>query len=287
MRFALGTAQFGLNYGITNKSGMLSRSGANIILEASKLHGIDTIDTAIAYGDTEKILGSLGVSSFNIITKIPSPNEAVGNIKDWVHNTISRSSTNLGVKQIYAVLIHNTKDLYSKNGTEMLSALEHLKSIKLIKKIGISVYDPLELAYAISNFNIDIIQAPLNPFDQRLIQSGWLKKLTDLGIDFYSRSIFLQGLLLADKNKLPEYFKRWSNSFQKWHDWLEQNNTNALEACLSFQNSIPEVHRSIIGVTNELEFMQIIKSKYHKYNIFEFNDLSNDSPLLINPSTWK
>ena len=57
MTIILGSAQFGLNYGITNKKGKVSEQELVKILELAAESGITTIDTAPAYGSSEETLG--------------------------------------------------------------------------------------------------------------------------------------------------------------------------------------------------------------------------------------
>ena len=56
-RIALGTAQFGMSYGIANKEGQVSRREVGRIINLAKKIGIRTIDTAMDYGDSELIVG--------------------------------------------------------------------------------------------------------------------------------------------------------------------------------------------------------------------------------------
>ena len=72
MKLALGTAQFGMEYGIANKNGKVSLDEAKAIITLGRLAGIDTLDTAMAYGDSEESLGKLSTEDFHVITKLPS-----------------------------------------------------------------------------------------------------------------------------------------------------------------------------------------------------------------------
>ncbi|MGP1664729.1 MAG: aldo/keto reductase, partial [Rhodanobacter sp.] len=72
MKLALGTVQFGLPYGIANPGGQIGRDDAGQILALARESGIDTLDTAIAYGDSEACLGAVGTKGFRVITKLPA-----------------------------------------------------------------------------------------------------------------------------------------------------------------------------------------------------------------------
>ena len=85
-KIALGTVQFGLDYGITNHSGQVSIDEVKNILDYAKHKGIDTLDTAARYGNSEQVLGEIGVNNYRIITKTtPLKNGVDGVIKDFHH----------------------------------------------------------------------------------------------------------------------------------------------------------------------------------------------------------
>ena len=79
-KVALGTVQFGLDYGIANEAGQVSLYEAQRVLSLAKGNGIDVLDTAIAYGTSEEILGKVGVDGFRVVTKLPSLPEDPNNI---------------------------------------------------------------------------------------------------------------------------------------------------------------------------------------------------------------
>ena len=95
MKIALGTAQFGLPYGLANKSGQVSIKEGELLLEAAKRFGINTLDTAIAYGVSEKRLGEIGVADWRIISKLP----AVPDAKNCPNKKVFCPICNKSVKQ--------------------------------------------------------------------------------------------------------------------------------------------------------------------------------------------
>jgi len=91
LKLALGTAQFGLSYGVANQNGQVDLEAGHKIVRMAAARGIDTIDTAIAYGESEQRLGDIGVGDFKIITKLPAiPTECV-NISAWVSQNLKAS----------------------------------------------------------------------------------------------------------------------------------------------------------------------------------------------------
>lgn len=134
MKLALGTAQFGLNYGISNSSGKISTEKAVDLLLYAKRNGIDTLDTAIAYGDSEQALGSIGVDGWQVITKLPALPEGESNVEFWVERQLQGSLSRLGVSNVYGLLLHRPQQLLEHSGPTLIRALERMKQQGLIKK---------------------------------------------------------------------------------------------------------------------------------------------------------
>ena len=207
MKLALGTVQFGLPYGISNQSGKVMREDVKRILALSRASGINTIDTAIAYGDSEACLGAAGIEGFNIITKLPTIPERVADVGYWVRDQVHASLHRLGLQTAYGLLMHQPKQLLGLKGKAVVQALERLKVEGVMQKIGVSIYSPTELDPVFEACQIDLVQAPFNLIDQRLNTTGWLQKLHNAGVEVHTRSTFLQGLLLMPSTMIPEKFQ--------------------------------------------------------------------------------
>lgn len=285
MKFALGTAQFGSDYGISNKTGIVPVHEAKRIIEYAFLNGIDTLDTARNYGESESIIGSCKYRPSQIITKLSAiPVECV-NVGEWVEKEVFTSLQNLSISKIYGILLHRPSDLLRAGGTDLYEILLSLKRSGIISKFGISVYSREEYLMYCDNFELDIVQAPLNIFDRRFELSGTLKELKERGIDFYARSIFLQGLLLLSFSEIPTKMQNWSNVFQCWKSWLISENICPLEACVRFVTNVPFVHRVIVGVTSleELNFLLNLNSR----PLDSLPKLPNFDPSILDPSQWR
>jgi len=285
VRLALGTVQFGLPYGVANKSGQVSQNEAQSMLRIASENGIDTLDTAIAYGESEECLGFAGVNNFKLVTKLPPIPDGCLDISGWIHEQVTSSLFRLGVKKLYGFLLHKSEDLLGPDGSELYRALDSLKEKGLVKKIGVSIYSPNELESLKKDFSFDLIQAPFNLIDQRLLHSGWMKKLKDSGIEIHTRSTFLQGLLLMTEIEISPKFSPWNGILKKWHNWLDENNISALQASLAFSLSFSEIDRVVIGADSVSQLQQIfdvIKLPL----IFNFPSIDCDDDCLINPSRW-
>ena len=285
MRLALGTVQFGLPYGVANKSGQVSRAEAKLMVRLASENGIDTLDTAMAYGESEKYLGQIGVENFKVVTKLPGMPNGCLDINNWINKQVSSSLVRLGVGQVYGLLLHKSADLLGPNGRELYRALDSLKEKGLVKKIGISIYSPNELEALKNDFSFDLIQTPFNLIDQRLLHSGWMKKLKDSGVEIHTRSVFLQGLLLMKEIDIPPKFSPWKHLWKKWHDWLTENNVSALQGSLAFPLSFPEIALVVVGADSHQQLKEVINATSNLLNTDLPNLLSADESL-INPANW-
>jgi len=283
-RLALGTVQFGLPYGIANQSGQVTRSEVKAMLKLVETNGIDTLDTAIAYGNSELCLGEAGVKGFKVVTKLPAVPENCSTVRSWVKGQVAASFSRLGVSSVYGLLLHQPEQLLARSGNEIYQALQELKSSGQVKKIGISIYSPTELEKITRLFRLDLVQSPFNLVDQRMQTSGWLQRLKHEGVEIHTRSAFLQGLLLLSQTARPEKFMPWSNLWERWHNWLLHNNVSALEACLAFPLSFPEVDRVVVGADSTQQLDEIMVAACMAS--INLPDLQSDSELLINPALW-
>ncbi len=286
-KLALGTVQFGLNYGVSNFSGQTNLSEASKIIKLAKEENIDLIDTAISYGVSEKTIGKIGILDFRFVSKLPSVSNINGDLTIIVEEMIKKSLQRLGIKSLYGLLIHKSQDLLGDSGSKLIHALNQIKAGGLIEKIGVSIYDPSEIDKIINLFKIDIIQAPLNIIDRRLEKSGWLKKLHNKNIEIHTRSTFLQGLLLMQQDQIPMKFNRWTDLFDRWFLELKKYNLNAAQVCLSYPMSLPEVDRIVIGVNNADQLKKLIKLSKSKILNHDLSFMISNDNLLINPSNWE
>ena len=260
-KIALGTAQFGLPYGLSNTHGQVDRTEMNEIWQVARGANITLLDTAIAYGNSEENIGATESLGFDIVTKLPPLPGPETSVTQWVHSQIENSLSKLKRNSVYGLLLHNPADLLAANGDELLSALVNLKRDGLIKKFGISIYAPTELDSLFSqipSFRPDIVQTPLNVIDQSIASSGWLTRLSEMNIEIHIRSVFLQGLLLQQPNERSVGFSKWSSVFAQFDSWTNAQQMSPLAACIGHVLSYPEVSRVIIGVTSANELRQII-----------------------------
>lgn len=284
-KLALGTVQFGLPYGIANQAGQVSRAEAKTMLQLAAANSIDTLDTAIAYGESEICLGEVGSQGFRLVTKLPEVPDGCTDVSAWVKEQLDESLARLNVSSLYGLLLHRSEQLLGNHGPALYRTLQKLKETGQVQKLGVSIYAPSELDRLIPHYRFDLVQAPFNLVDRRLQTSGWLRRLQHEGVEIHTRSAFLQGLLLLAYVERPDKFSPWNNLWQKWHGWLADHKVSALQACLALPLSFPEIDRVVVGADSELQLAQILCAANTQLN-FSLPDLSCVDENLINPAYW-
>jgi len=286
-KLGLGTAQWGMKYGVSNTQGQTPPEEVDRILRIAHSAGISLLDTASLYGNAEQALGQFNLSSFRVVTKTPkygtdfiSKADAQNLVK-----TFLASLQKLGLKSTYGLLLHNADDIFVPHGTELIDALERLKSQGLIAKIGISVYDFSQIKKALNIFKPDIIQLPINVLDQRLIQDGTIAYLSGLGIEIHARSAFLQGLLLMSSKDRPPYFNPWAPLLSKWQRFCSDQLISPLHAALAFVCGLNDISYALVGVQNQHQLKEILDNST-TLNLSDFDQFACDDLTLIDPSVW-
>jgi aryl-alcohol dehydrogenase-like predicted oxidoreductase len=292
-KLGLGTVQFGSDYGISNTAGQTSSKDVKDILAEAMKQGITTIDTAHLYGNSEEVLGKSLPSDyvFDVITKTTPVKRAEILPEDIeaVKNGFEESLRRLGKNNIYGLLLHHADDLKSSNAEALYGYLSQVREEGRVKKIGVSVYDNDQIDYILDRFKIDLIQIPMNIFDQRLLRSGALDRLKKQNIEIHVRSVFLQGVVFMEPEGLPAHLQGLSRPVEHLRALAERHDTNVASVALAFLAGNENVDKIICGVDNLKQFKDLIKSLSSLPEIEKtlFSSLAVDDPKLVNPAEWQ
>ena len=286
---AIGTVQFGLAYGVSHEGGRAPIEEARNILELAALSGLDMLDTAAAYGDSEEVLGAIAGegSPFSIVTKTwPIRAEAVdADAVERVEATFRDSLRRLRREKVYALLVHDPRDILSPGGERLWSRLEAFRAQGLVGKIGLSAYEPAEIDEATRRFPIDIVQAPLNAFDQRLLADGALTRAAGKGVEVHVRSVLLQGLLLmtpeAAAAKLPEAPEK----LRAWRRSLDEAGVSPLAAAFGFALSQPAITKVVVGVHSAGHLAECLAAAQVALEL-DYAQFACDDLDIIDPRRW-
>ena len=259
---SIGTAQFGLDYGVTNEEGQISESEVHNILSMADDAGIRWLDTAQSYGNAEQILGRQipAGNNFKIVNKLQAQRNELFVLEDrckW-EKRFQESCLYLGATHIDTFMIHSSSDLKKEGGQYLESWLLSLKDRGLVQRLGLSIYDSKELV-DLNTRIFNVVQIPLSLLDQRLIMDGTISKLHDMGIAIQARSLYLQGLLAIHPDKWP----KWTTcDFRRHHQALSelalQKNCTLVELALGFAKSQRELEAVVIGICNLRQLEELV-----------------------------
>jgi len=281
-KICIGTAQFGMNYGISNNSGKTTNNELNKIFSILGKKNINFLDTSMNYGDSYKVLKKHNLKNFNIISKIPKITKK-NQVEKLIFKKVLLSLKKLKIDNFYGILLHNQDDMMSSNSDEIYKALNKLKKDKKIKKIGLSIYNFDDAIKILEKYKFDIIQCPYNVVDRRMEKLSFKNFIIKNKIEIHVRSIFMQGLLLMKKRPLK--FKKYEKNFQAWDEITYKNRINSVLHALNFvmQNKI--ITKIIVGIENSNQLKDILNNyKKLKYN-YPKKIMSMDINL-INPNNW-
>lgn len=272
-KIGIGSAQFGLPYGISNTTGQTPPDEVAKIFDVAFSNGINIIDSASAYGTSESVIGLLNRNRFSIVSKFMPPTA-----EESINFQLEQSLSKLKVASLYGYLAHRPLELI--HNKKVWQELLALKAEKKIKKIGFSLNAPEEYYQLYSaGFKPDLVQVPYNYFDTRFKEI--LIALKAEGCEIHTRSVFLQGLFFADVNKLSLFF----DEVKPILSYLHKTYTDTLQGVLLnyvLQQEFIDV--VIIGVENAAQLEANIKSMENT-TVLRPLDI-NYSEQIVMPMHW-
>jgi aryl-alcohol dehydrogenase-like predicted oxidoreductase len=291
-RLGLGTVQFGMHYGVSNRLGPPGETEIAAILERAVALGVGYLDTAFAYPNSEALIGRhlASGSSLKIVTKT-APIASLGTGRDrkaTILDAVASSMDRLRVDRLYGLLVHHATDLGKPGWESLVEALDEARSRGWVSHIGASVYNEFELELVESRFRPGIVQGPINVLDTRLLSSRCFARLKAGGTEMHARSVFLQGLLLMQPSTLPAFFapvKAALASLQA--SWAEQG-ISPLAACLAFVLEQSDIDAAIVGVNSLREFKEVQLAATSRPVERDIRLKSGPSidPRFLDPSLW-
>lgn len=288
MKLGLGTAQLGIPYGATNSLGQVPPESARAMLKFALQNGVDLFDTAPAYGTAEQLVGSVLPASAKIVTKtsiVRKQSFTHGDI-DIVRKSFLESLNRLQRTRVYGLLLHSPQDVWRPGGHLIIDLLLELRALGVVEKVGVSVYTQKEIECCLRRYSLDIYQVPMSYVDQRLVRSGVLKDLQDSGAEIHARSVFLQGILLARPDGLPDYFSPWRAKLAMIHSKLAAAGATPSAAGVAFLRSRTPASYAIVGATSIAELRELVRHSSDAVPALPFDDFAIDDEALIDPSHW-
>jgi len=283
----LGTAQFGLDYGIANDRGLCPPEDVAAILETAAAAGIGVLDTAPAYGTAEQVLGEVlpAAHRFRIVTKTPH----LGGLRDEsqirraVRDAFAASRAKLRRGRLAGLLTHNANDLLRPGGPALWAVMTELKRAGEVERIGASVYSAGQLDAVLARYPLDIVQLPWNAVDGR-IGPPLLAAMAQRGIELHARSVFLQGLLLAPPGRAAGVSPQAAALVGRWRDAVAAASADPLAAALGAVIGRPEIGTALVGVTRPEELAGILRAVAAAPP--PVAPVQSTDDLVLNPALW-
>ena len=278
-KIAIGTVQFGLDYGISNDGGQTPKAEVSKILQMAHQNGIDLLDTAFLYGESEAVLGRQELrSQFKIVSKFPEV-ETDAELKAFFNKSLNR----LGLSSLYAYIAHRPNLLLNK--PMVWKGLMSLKNQGLVKKVGFSVYEPADIiALQNAGFSPDLVQVPFSFLDQRFTEI--LEELHQKGTEVHTRSTFLQGLFFTKSEDLDAFF----NPIKGWMKKLEASfptNAERAAALLDYCLSRPFIDKVVMGINSSGQLEDNLKTlQTFNPEVIPSIEAIDKIDSITNPSLW-
>lgn len=282
-KIALGTAQFGLDYGINNKRGRILKPEAFEILEYAASRGIDVLDTAPAYGNSEAVLGEyLGSrpGEFKVVSKLPAGAENV--------RALEESLGRLKIGALYGYLVHDFGSFRER--PRLWNDLVRSRKKGQVCKIGFSLYYPQDYD-VLREMRVcpDLVQVPYNIFDQRF--AAVFPEIKGDGVEIHVRSAFLQGLLLKTAEELDGRFAEIRPKATRLHKLAASAGVSVSTLCLSFVLWNQSIDRVVIGVDNLDNLRQNLKdasrAEDFRHLVADLEKFRENEERIILPFLWK
>lgn len=282
---ALGSAQLGMEYGVTNGLPIPSLGQVEEILTQARLGGVTHIDTAPSYGEAEARLGLVG-RSMSVGTKVKG-----GHTRD-LQKQLQESLVKLGTSKLSQVLVHDWCQISSVEMRRSATQLEAERSAGRVDRVGVSVYTPEGLLLAGQHFaQLDTVQVPFSALDRRFRQAVSALRNRHPGLEVEGRSALLQGVLgsLQGPDGLEDH-----DDVRRWREWCRSHDLSPSHAALAYVFAQQWIDRVVIGVASLNQLTEVLYIHRDPDGVFAVlgsrveNEIDPSSDLnLIDPSRWQ
>lgn len=248
-KLMLGTVQFGLNYGIANTDGKPSYEAVCEIIKTAYDGGVNCLDTAAGYGDSEEVLGRALTElqlrdKMMVISKIPpvpQDNPTVAEVEKHITANVENSLRRLRLERLAVCLFHRENDI------RYIDSLRQLEQKGLIGGAGVSL-DTDTFCREVFAAKIKYVQLPYNVMDKRF--DAFLPEARMQKIAVFSRSVYLKGLMLIPEEKVIAALQEVIPVRRRVEKLAMAAGMKMSELCMRFVLSNSAVTSVLTGVDN-------------------------------------
>ena len=260
---SLGTVQLGIPYGLNKAAGKTDRETSFRILDIAHQAGVNWLDTAAAYGDSEQVVGDwlrtvpadtqpLTATKVNALD-----HTSLSTLRASLKEQVQLSKERLGLEQIPLLMIHHCEE-YFEDPDNMRQVFEELKAEGDIRYSGMSAYAFHDYG-AIADSGFDAVQIPVNLFDWRQIENGGIGRLEQAGMIVFARSVYLQGLVFRKPADLDERMRFAGPTLERFHAMCAEFGMDPACLAASFALSLPGISSLVIGCRNEKQIIDSVR----------------------------
>ena len=268
-RLTLGSAQWGMPYGIANQAGPPSADELVAMLERAQAAGISTIDTARAYGESEVSIGRAlrgeafqeAGQGFRIVTKLDPSVHTQGldilETFDRVNASLGRSREALGLDVLPTVLLHRFAHRHACGG-KLWRLLLTERDAGRIGALGVSAATPEEAWAALEDPDVQVLQVATSLLDLRLHQQGFFPRARELGRTVYVRSIFLQGVAHLHPDTLPPFLTELAEPIRRIEQYAAERDVPSRALYLAFARDLLPGAHPVVGCENDAQLSELL-----------------------------
>lgn len=299
-RFGLGTVQFGIEYGIANTSGKVSPEDVRRILEAAREKGINFLDTSRGYGTSEEVLGRTlkdldARRDFIVCTKLDLPKdwESLSDeaLREAARVSLYTSLEKLGLDSMPFYLLH-TYDYKSRRDGLVWRFVQEEAARGTVVNAGVSIAkNPAEALACIADPSVKAIQIPFNLFDDRWLRDGVLARAASARTAVFTRSCYLQGLLVMDDRAAAARLPRAVPYKGRLSALARQLGMGLAEMAFRYVFSTGGIASTVMGLDSPaqlLENLEIYGAEALPADVMDRirDEFSGVPESIVNPSLW-
>jgi aryl-alcohol dehydrogenase-like predicted oxidoreductase len=290
---ALGTVQWGQQYGIANQTGPPPAREVAAILDHAAAAGIRVLDTARTYGRSEEVIGtllSLRPEVWQVVTKLTSDlgsGDANGAVR-MAAASLQQSRRALRRERIDILLLHRAAHRDAAGGA-VWAFLREERAAGRIGALGISASDPTEASEALTDPEIEVLQVATSLLDQRLVRARFFDRALEKGLRVFVRSVLLQGAATLAADELPPHLATLSSIIDGIRAWSATRGVPSLAPYLAFVSRLGPVE-VLLGCERLLQLDANLRAWSAGVSLQDIDELATSIPdmpdALLDPSQW-
>lgn len=275
----IGTAQWGMDYGITNRAGRIAEAELVRLADFALSCGYVSLDTAPAYGDSETRIGELG-SGFRVQTKVSASVRSMEDLNDSLESSMKA----LRQDRIWSVLVHDWSVLDAGERLRALEMLSDLQAAGGIERFGVSIYDEADLVDLPEDLHgLEVVQIPVSLLDQRLLSAEIISALRVRGIRIQARSIFLQGAVL-DTDHVSSQAQH--PHVVRLHESLRERGLSPAQASIDFIKRCEWIDEVVVGFAELRQLREFADAWVRENSDIDWSRYASNDLALVDPRLW-